>query len=238
MKKCDIVIPLSSESVFDNLELRFALRSSEKYVQNIGDIYIITDSPPHWIKNAKIIYCKDNHSENKDANLIDKLALAASMDEVSEQFIFLSDDQAFLAPFDCENSKVVYNKRGMSFFANQNNKWRKRMFATFEFLKKRGITLEYNFDSHTPKVYNKKDFLLLEGIDYVTPPGFCINTLLGGLLGLVGEVDQVEVKAHAEKLGQEPNFDGKLFAGYNDTGFYYMKKELEKIFYYKSKYEK
>jgi hypothetical protein len=53
----DIVIPLSLESKFDNLELRLALRSIEKYATNVGNIHVVTAAPLlKNFKNINVIY--------------------------------------------------------------------------------------------------------------------------------------------------------------------------------------
>lgn len=237
MGKTDIVIPLGSGSPFDNWELRFALRSVEKYVQDLNTVWILSDCAPAWLKNVRILPVPDRHKHNKDANLFDKLIFAAKTPEMSDTFVFLSDDQAFLQPFDAEKAQTVFNQRGPMSFAASPHKWHRRMTATFSLLEQRGICLLYNFDAHVPVVYRKVDFKLLEGIDYATPPGYCINTLLCGLLQRRGVLPQGMVKAHAEGSTAEVDFTGKLYAGYNNGGFPLIRKKLAELFPEKSRYE-
>lgn len=236
--KTDIVIPLSGESPFENEELRFALRSVEKFVQDLGTVWILSDCAPDWLQNVRILPVPDRNKHNKDANLFDKLIFAAKMPEVSDTFVFLSDDQAFLATFRAEKAQTVYNSRGRRFFASSDFKWHRRMAATFELLATRGIDLPHNFDAHVPVVYRKRDFQVLDGIDYAALPGYCINTLLCGLLGRRGEIPQAMVKAHAEGKTKSVDFTGKLFAGYNNGGFPLMRQKLAELFPAKSSFEK
>lgn len=233
----DIVIPLGNGSGFDNQELCFALRSVEKFVQDCGAVWIISDCAPDWLQNVRILPVPDRHKHNKDANLFDKLIFAAKMPEVSETFVFLSDDQAFLAPFNAEKAQAVFNRRPPEFFAASRHKWHRRMANTFRFLAGRGVNLPYNFDAHVPVVYRKADFAVLDGIDYTAAPGFCINTLLCGLLGRRGEVPQHVVKATAEG-NKEPDFYMKIFLGYNNGGFPKVREKLQEWFPEKSKFEK
>ncbi len=236
--KIDVVLPLGSGSPFDNAELRFALRSAEKFVQNLGTVWIVSDCAPDWLQNVRILPVPDRHKHNKDANLFDKLIFASKMPEVSEMFIFLSDDQVFLQPFNAELAPTVFNPRGWLAFAGSDLKWHRRMLATFSYLARRGIRLMYNFDAHVPVVYRKKDFHLLRGIDYAARPGFCINTLLCGLMGRHGQIPQALVKAHAESDHAVPDFTGKRFAGYNNGGFPVMQPHLQALFPEKSKFER
>ena len=233
----DIVIPLGNGSPFENWELRFALRSVEKCVQDLNTVWILSDCAPAWLKNVRILPLPDRHKHNKDANLFDKLIFAAKTPEVSDTFVFLSDDQAFLQPFDAEKAQPVFNPRGPEAFAGSSHKWHRRMTATFSLLEQRGICLPYNFDAHVPVVYRKEDFKVLEEINYTTPPGYCINTLLCGLLQRRGVLPQGMVKAHAEGSTAEVDFTGKLYAGYNNGGFPLIRKKLAELFPAKSRFE-
>lgn len=235
--KTDIVIPLGNGSGFDNQELRFALRSVEKFVQDCGQIWIVSDCAPDWLQNVRILPVPDRHRHNKDANLFDKLIFAAKMPEMSETFVFLSDDQVFLRPFKAEKARTVFNARGPEFFAASRLKWHRRMANTFAFLKSRGVDLPYNFDAHVPVVYRKTDFAVLQGINYTAAPGFCINTLLCGLLKRRGELPQNALKATAEG-NKEPDFFLKMFLGYNNGGFPKVREKLLEWFPEKSKFEK
>lgn len=234
----DIVIPLGCGSGFDNEELKFALRSTEKFVRDLGTVWILSTCAPDWLQNVRLLPVPDPHTRNKDANLFDKLLFASRMQEVSDRFVFLSDDQVFLAPFEAETARTVFNRRGPAAFAAGKIKWHRRMTATFQFLQSRGIKLSCNFDAHTPVVYRKQDLEVLTGIDYATPPGYCINTLLCGLLGRRPEVPQEMVKITAETAKQPPGLAGYQFAGYNNTGFPLIREELQKLFPEKSKFEK
>lgn len=234
----DIVIPLSGESPYNNLELRFALRSVEKYVQDLGQVWILSTSAPDWLQHVKILPIPDRHARNKDANLFDKLLFASRMEEVAETFVFLSDDQAFLAPFRAETARPVVNLRGPGDFVGKSGVWARRMLATFDRLALEGIYLRYNYDAHVPVVYRKRDFAVLGGIDYAARPGYCINTLLCGLLGRERPIAQDLVKAHAETGTARPVLTGKLYAGYNNAGFPAMRELLRERFPEKSRYEK
>ena len=233
----DIVIPLGNGSPFDNEELRFALRSVERFVEDRGQVWILSDCAPDWLQNVRILPVPDQHRGNKDANILDKLIFASKVPEVSETFIFLSDDQAFLAPFHAETAKTVFNPRSWRFFAEGSIRWHRRMMATFAYLAERGIRLPYNFDAHVPVVYRKQDFQLLKGVDYVRGPGFCVNTLLCGLLKRRGELPQAVVKAHVESGDSAVNMFGKQFAGYNNAGFPVLRPYLQELFPEKSRYE-
>ena len=237
--KTDIVIPLGGGSPFCNEELRFALRSAEKFVKDLHTVWIMSDCAPDWLQNVRILPVPDRHRRNKDANLFDKLIFASKMPEAAELLIWMCDDNAFLAPFDAEKAQYIFNPRGKEYFMkNQGNRWHQRMANTFRYLEERGIKLPYNFEPHVPTVYRKEELQVLNGIDYAKEPGFCVNMLLYGLLGRRGQLPQSVVKAHAETRDAKVDFTGKLFAGYNDAGFPAMLERFVELFPEKSKFEK
>lgn len=239
-KDCvDVVIPLSNESRSNNDELRIALRSVEKYVKNLGIIWVLGEKVPEWLTNVKVLAIPDRFKHNKDANLFTKLLYAARCPLLSENFIFLSDDQLFLKDFDAKTSKTVFNRRGKDRF-NTTSTWHSRMRFTFEYLEKRGINLSCNFDAHVPVVYNKRIFAsIVEKVPFTNKLGFCINTLVCGLEGRNPDIDQEDVKVTLESPMTDIIFGDKLFCGYNDKGFNSaLKQKLRELFPLKSKYEK
>lgn len=226
-KKIDIVIPLNNESPMNDLELRMALRSIETYGVNTGEVYIVTDDLPAWLCNVHHLAVGDKHRRNKDANLIDKLLAACQVEELSQRFIFWSDDQLALRKFDAAILMPVYNPRGPAAF-RRHCRWYDRMLNTFNYLHSRGRKLDWNWDSHLPQLLDKKRFYeLISPIDYGRLPGYCVNTLYFGLINVLPLIEQNLIKASwetSEKMGKLP--EDKLFLGYNDEA---MKSDLPQL---------
>ena len=223
----DIVIPLSNESLFEHWELRIALRSIERYAEKCGNIYVVSDNPPSWLRNVKTVNFPDRHRHNKDANIIDKLLAVTAMEELSEKFLFWSDDQTALQKFRCSALYPVHNPRNQMAFHGKKV-WHRRMLKTFEYLDQQGCKLNWNWDSHTPQPMNKALFKRLMGsVNYVPEPGFCINTLYFGLQNTKPLLPQHLIKVtieQAHKLKTLP--ENKLFIGYNDRGLQGNLKQL------------
>ena len=236
--KVDVVLPLSCESRYNNDELRICLRSIDKFLPNVGTVWLITEFAPSWLKNVQVIAVPDKHKHNKDANLFDKLLSAAIDPRVASTFLFFSDDQCLINMLNTETMKTVFNERGPKSFSSAGT-WHKRMTNTYQYLGQRGISMSVNFDGHVPMKYTKTEFIkALAGVDYVPPPGFCINTLVCGLLGKVPEIKQNSVKITAEGAWAGTITQDKLYVGYNDTGFGSgMRTTLFRLFPDKSRYE-
>lgn len=237
----DVVIPLSNESQFDNLELRLALRSIEQNVQNLGKIHLVTLFEPNWIQNVNIIPVADTYTDNKDANLFVKILKACQDDKVSEQFFFWSDDQIVLHPIDYATLPISFNCRSEQDF-NGNNRWSRRMINTFKYLRSKEIYLKHNYDSHVPQIFDKFSFYhLIRNTPFNVLPGFCINTLYFGLLHSdKPEEDLRQHKASYESRVPVTALDlDKKFIGYNESGFLFGVKELlSQLFSRPSSFEK
>ena len=236
----DIVIPLGSGSKHNNFELRMALRGIDRFVRDPGQVYIVSDQLPEWVQNVIHLPADDPHKHNKDANIIDKLLLATACPELSEEFIFWSDDQILLKPCCLHKLPAIYNPRRRRDF-NAPRIWHRRMRNTFDYLQKRNKFLECNYESHTPQRFNKKLFsALFRSADYAREPGYCINTLYFGFYGTGGKLEQSMVKSTCEqplKLNQLPA--DKLFLGYNDAALQGgLKPLLEAYFPTPCSYEK
>lgn len=238
----DIVIPLGSGSSFDNDELRIALRSIERNVPNAGKIFVVSDNAPKWLRNVEILNVSDFFTNNKDANLFNKVLTAALNPRLSQNFILWSDDQVALKPIDGSRLRV-WNNRGSGSFRDDKRRWHRRMTATFERLKSIGKTLDYNWDSHTPHLQNKDDVIrVLSAVDYATTPGFCLDTLLLGSVGAPKGSEQSGVKLTAESEtppdGWKLENSDKWFVGYNDAAFQTgLREELFRQFPQPSRWE-
>ena len=216
----DIVIPLSKQSTSDNLELRLALRSIQKYAKNTGNIWIYTEAQLPWLRNAHIIRQGDPITNNKDANLINKILAASRNPDINERFMFWSDDQVLTAQLDLDNAPIVMNCRGFDYFQRPSgNKWYTRMKNTMQFIKDNtGQYLNYNYDSHVPQPYTKSEASIFEEVPYMRLPGFCINTIYYGMLRkpFTKTQDEVKVTFEGNNSGMIPS-RLKTYIGYDTT---------------------
>ncbi len=237
--KTDIVIPLSDGSLYDNMELRMALRSIDQYAENHNAVYIISTDPPAWLRNVNILSVPDSHRRNKDANIIEKIAAAPALTELSEQLIFWSDDQLALRSFDTGHLPLVYNRRGPGDFRTDKI-WHRRMLNTFDFLQRCNHHLNWNWDSHVPQRMNKYNFCnLVNAVDCTIPPGYCINTLYFGWLDTRPYIEQNMLKTTIEQPLKLAGLPDSLFLGYNDRALQgNLPALLKQKFNCKCRYEK
>jgi hypothetical protein len=241
--KVDIIIPLSTESIYNNDELKICLRSIDRYAEDVGRIIICTTSCPTWIsENVEVVNIPDSEKHLKDANIINKVLTAISAKNITGKFSFFSDDQCLLKSIKLAELPPVFNSRGKEHFKKSSSRWYKRVYNTFSFLESKNIILTHNYESHTPQTYDANKLVnVMKGIDYRNQPGFTINTLFMGLLGVTDGIKQNEVKLTIEnKKDMIDNLPkDKYFCGYNDEGFNSGLRELLfKEFSEPCKYEK
>lgn len=167
----DVVYPLSNGTKWSNNEIRYSLRSLDKYASNLGRVFIVTEKLPPWMKGVVHVPCSDIRGRNKDANIIDKIR-AAIKAGVSERFIFASDDQYLIAPTDLASLPVSYaNWKG------GKSKWWKRFNRTQKHLLSIGKPTQF-YESHLFQPHSASQFeKAVASCDYNTNPGFTVNTL-------------------------------------------------------------
>lgn len=152
----DIVIPLGTGSKWDDNELRYSLRSFEKYLSGFGDVFIVGECPG-WITGVVHIPCPDIRMIGA-SNATNKILTACLDRRLSNNFLLSNDDffllkpvEAIRFPYYCRNDLMFrIEKLGNTTYARSRKK-------TFEYLTKNGYGTR-SFEVHCPMVMNKFNF--------------------------------------------------------------------------------
>ena len=169
----DILIPLGTGSRHDNFELRMCLRSIEKHLKGVGNIFLVGEKP-EWTTNVIYIPFRDNPNNwNRARNIYDKIIsgidyiddlkvdyiddlkheMQVSAICLSDNFLFINDDHYLLQ--DYESSEFPYYHRGefnLPALQNGGNMPQyKQTLNTFKF----GFDDGFDFDVHCPILFNK-----------------------------------------------------------------------------------
>jgi hypothetical protein len=129
----DVFIPYGGVQNNNGDELRFTLRSIEKYVSGVRDIYITTEAPA-WVRNTKEVNTTDS-TNSPHENVQKKLLAFCNKEMASEEFIFWHDDTVALAPFVASELLFYATASGDSSFMSPKN-----------------------FEVHTPVRYHKASY--------------------------------------------------------------------------------
>lgn len=169
----------------DHFELRQSIRSAVKHFKDLGNIYIV-GYKPSWLINVKHIELGDPYTHNKDGNLINKILLACYDENLSSNFLNMSDDYFFLRDMDWKYCATIYhneksvdviNKKKKGELPGKLTKWERRVEKTLNVLRSKGLP-DKCFETHTPQPLNKILYpQILLNYDYGVEDGMCGNTL-------------------------------------------------------------
>jgi hypothetical protein len=170
-----IVIPLGIGSRHNNLELRYCLRSIEKYLTGYSDVFIVGDLPD-WLRNVIHIPCPDygDKTYDKERNIYTKIMAACADERVTDDFLFMNDDHYLLQ--DYEAGKFPFYCHGWLRHHMTVTDYKHTVTNTMRAFED---SMPY-FDIHCPIRYNKFKFeAAMSQLDWSKPFGYCIKTVYG-----------------------------------------------------------
>lgn len=181
----DIIFPLGVSSKWNDNELRYSLRSIEKYITGYSNIWIIGQLPS-FLKNVNHIPFEDM-SQNKEANICRKVLRACQESSISDDFLFFNDDHFILQSFVADQLPYYY-KGDLISLANSPRRgiYYRAIRRTVRELQRRGFDTKH-FDTHTPIIYNKQKFTqVISQYDWDIRVGLTVKSIYCNSLGIQG----------------------------------------------------
>lgn len=158
----DILYILGTGSNWNNNELKFSLRSIEKYAKGYNRIFLSGDVKPDFL-NDKIIYNKVcDFSHHPAMNSLQKVLWTVENTDISENFVLNYDDNFLIKDVDI-SQYPYYCKGQLRYINNTGAKYRQSEVDTYNYLVKKELKT-YNYGVHCPIIFNKKEFLFLKDI--------------------------------------------------------------------------
>jgi hypothetical protein len=167
----DIVYILGIGSSWENNEIRFSLRSIEKNISDLGNVFVIGERPP-WLKNVFHIPAIDPY-KTKWKNGAHKISIACREEKISEDFLLMNDDFFIVQKIKASDYPFYYD--GML---------SKVVKSTAHYIKNKKSSL-HKFAIHRPFPINKKKFLALPPMPY-HEEGFSVRDFYGNYYGEKG----------------------------------------------------
>jgi hypothetical protein len=132
----DAVFVIGTDSVGNNEELRYALRSLACNCKFVRDVYICGFCPS-WVDRSVVRHLQwpDRFSHAKDANIIDKLRHACEQPGIAKRILFCSDDQFQTRECTWDDFAPRYLRRYSSddnWYALKKRVWHDRLRDTLE----------------------------------------------------------------------------------------------------------
>lgn len=203
--------------VGENEELRYSIRSVEKYLPN-HDIWVVGGKPNWYIGN----YIEVEDTGNKFQN-INKCYKAIIDDErISNDFIVMNDDFFILSPKNNFNYYSGYLKDKIINHVQINgiSPYSRALRTAIEALKKRGIKEPLNYDIHTPMTLNKAK--LAQVIDLSLAP----RSVYGNIFISNGlNIEDVKIYKHTSDI----NLNGD-FISTEDNSFRLIQEKIMALF--------
>lgn len=88
----DILYVIGKGSNWNNNELRFSLRSLERYGKGVGRVFIIGPARPHFLSSNIVFIEHQDRFKYPSHNVIDCLMHVAWHTDISDDFLFSADD--------------------------------------------------------------------------------------------------------------------------------------------------
>lgn len=176
---------LGRGSKWRNNEIRFSLRSVEKYLPH-RKIWIIGERPK-FLRNIEHIHATDAY-DNKLTNAVFKIRAACREGEISDRFVLMNDDFFFLRPtprietFTLGNmaAAIIDHKTQAGYYFTALRETRNLLNAA-------GFADPVNYEVHYPIVIEKKKFLeATDAIDW-TDHAYLFRSVYGNTFGLGGK---------------------------------------------------
>jgi hypothetical protein len=184
----DVVYIVKEEKNYD--ELKYSLRSIERFMEGIDNVYIIGPQPKWLGYKAIHFYFEDNPAYNKERRIMEKIKFACSLDMISENFVLMNDDYFLLSPLSVDDIKYQHSGLLKNVYIGKpdTSKYRRALSNTEMALCRKGLDCKH-FDVHTPIVYSKKLFTAVMNMyHWDTPYSFVVRSLYCNTLKIEGEL--------------------------------------------------
>lgn len=150
----DVLYYVGSGSYHNNDELRYSLRSLDKYCKDVDRVFIVGNKPD-FIRNCELIWVEDRFDWWRNAFEKTKAAIKAG---ISEEFLLMNDDFFMLSYF--EAAKYPFYHKG-KIPSIPKNKYQEVIVQTKKILENMGAgALHYGV--HCPMRIEGQKYLTLE----------------------------------------------------------------------------
>lgn len=235
----DVVYITGTGSEWEDNELRYSLRSIQKYLSFDGKVFIIGNCPAFL---REVIHIQeDDQGKNKEERIKNKMLIACDEGLISKDFLLMHDDHFLLAPFIAAEFPWYYEQdiQKAIDLCRKEGGYKSAGINTLNALNRRHHDKK-NFDTHHPCLINKKAFkMIINSYYWAIPDGYFIKSLYANTAQIEGEpYNDIRVEGHYDAAGYR-NIIGcaNLFSTGARINYPEMKKLMEELYPYKSRFE-
>lgn len=182
----DILYILGTGSNWDNNEIRYSLRSLDKYGKNVGRIFIAAPKLPEFINPAAVTWVPaTDPTKRNHKNIQHKIETAIYHSDIAEEFLVSSDDHFYTRETDFDN--YPYYKKGTlpsKLMPERDNGYWQSLVATRKLLEYFALPV-FSTNPHCNTHFTKSLYIANQAImdaGYNTNEGTEVNCLMGNIL--------------------------------------------------------
>lgn len=158
MNRIDVLYIVGNGSLYGDEELRYSLRSLDKFGRNVGRLFI-TGKCPAFVDQTKVTFLPELDIGCPAINHWWKVDQTFRKTDIGDRALLMYDDIFFCKPTDLAN--YPWRWRGELPDMRPEGEYRKSLFNAHEFLFKRNLPV-LNYELHQPCIYEKDKFLSME----------------------------------------------------------------------------
>lgn len=233
MEKIDILYIKGKKSENDDLEIKYSLRSLERYVMDYGRIFI-TGECPEYIDQKKVVFTPADDIGTPMTNHWWKVLKTIQMTDISDYFVLMYDDIFFTTV--TKLSRYIPYQRGMLGEQHTGSAaYRNCLEETKKWLEKNGLPT-YDYELHIPFIYNRENFMKMGSTE-----GRAVRSTYGNMFFPRPEWAPYRSDVKIRATDESPNDLPSMYDCFSvsDSAFKYeVKKWCEEHFQTKSRWEK
>ena len=242
----DLLYLLGPGSKHDNVELKYSLRSIEKYCIGYDRVFVVGQRP-EWLTNVEYYFCEDDLGCSHK-NMMKKILFACKNTDISEDFVMQADDHFYVKPYDF-NQIAPYERGELPTKFKEIEvapTYRTSLIDTRNFLSSHGYPIR-NCSQHCGIWFKKSLWLQIEEEilkpAFEFPYGLESSTIMCAAMNKHLEIpyvyrhDKKIKKFDNEEHLKERIGDNFCFSIYDGAFLYGIEEILAKWFPEKSKYE-
>jgi len=236
----DVLIPLGRGSSWQNNELRYCLRSIEKFATGFERIFVV-GADPGWLSKQVEFRASDDIPANKQARIAHKIFWTFQFTDISNTAVLFNDDFVLRQPVDL--SRLLPYQRGPLLAAVQRQEdpvYRACLEETMCALQA-AEKPAMHYDIHVPILMERRAFVELKSWwqqSICSVNGFVVkSTYANNTLLFPGPIMRdLKLRRHYDNIDEVTR--GRFMFSYSDAGLTpVLKRWLTETFPVKSKWE-
>jgi hypothetical protein len=233
MVMVDICIPLNDRSTQRNLELRYCLRSIDKHLSGVGNVFII-GYMPDWVTGCIHIPTDDDpRNRFRDRNIMSKMMIACKDERVSGDFLMVHDDHFLVTDYEA-GAFPHYHCGDLVPGVGQYAHTKENTLSL--------LSNSNNYDTHCPILFNKEKFMRSVALaDWSKWYGYCMKTMYCVMNGIEGEyMEDIKIRMPLKADEIRQAIAGRSWFSIGDRCWTEggMKDVLQSLYPIPSKYER